>query len=79
MNLFSRTQSLEFVLSAQDAAAEDVRKALEGLGQGLEIFLLPRCDTERSLNFKIHIVTEDPTLIFDTCAQFGRIKSVKIN
>jgi len=32
----------------------------------------------RGKDFKIRISTEDPTIIFDTCSQFGRLKSVKI-
>ena len=48
-------------------------------GEGLEISQLPKNGADKGENFKINLYTEDPTIIFDTCAQFGRIKSVKID
>jgi len=69
--------NLEFILHIQKASEETIRENISELGEALEI-----SDCQDNLpqgkNFKINIQTEDPTVIFDTCAQFGRIKSVKI-
>jgi len=34
--------------------------------------------SQKGNNFKVNISTEDPTIIFDLCSQFGRIRSVKV-
>jgi hypothetical protein len=39
----------------------------------------PNSEKGRGKDFKIRISTEDPTIIFDTCAQFGRLRSIKID
>lgn len=69
---------LEFVLYIQDASAKMIKESISELGQDLEIV---ECQDNivKGKNFRISINTQDPTLIFDTCAQFGRIKSVKVN
>jgi len=69
--------NLEFILHVQDASEETIRENISELGESLEI---SDCqdNPDKGNNFKINIQTEDPTVIFDTCAQFGRIKSVKI-
>ncbi len=41
--------------------------------------LLPRGENEKAESFKVNIRTQDPTVIFDTCAQIGKIKLVKID
>ncbi len=68
---------IEFILYVHDASEEAVERAISGLGEALEISDC-RDGLDKGRNFKISIQSEDPTLIFDTCAQFGRIKSVKI-
>jgi len=70
---------LEFILSIQDASPQIIRNAIVGFGEGLEISPLPQDNGGKTRDLKIHILTEDPTVIFDTCAQFGRIKSVKVD
>jgi dihydroxyacetone kinase-like predicted kinase len=57
---------------------ETLKNSLIEFGEGLEIFPLPQDAENKGKDFKIHISTEDPTIIFDTCAQFGRLKSIKI-
>lgn len=60
------------------ASPETLKNSLIEFGEDLEIVpLVDSGATEK--NFKIRIYTEDPTVIFDTCAQFGRLKSIKIN
>ena len=70
---------LEFTLSTHDYSMDEIKECLLGLGESLEILPLPQCDTERARNYKIHLNVEDAMLVFDTCAQLGKIKSVRIN
>ena len=70
--------SLQFVLYVLDTPQEIIQNAVREFGEDLKIIPLRRTLEERGTNFEITIQTEDPTLIFDTCAQFGRIKSVKV-
>jgi dihydroxyacetone kinase-like predicted kinase len=68
---------LEFILHIQDTPVDTIRNSISELGELLEI---TDCqdNVAKGKNFKINIETKDPTVIFDACAQFGRIKSVKI-
>ncbi|MCX5702080.1 MAG: hypothetical protein NTW64_03765 [Candidatus Omnitrophica bacterium] len=86
---------LEFILYIQDASLDILKNSIIEFGEGLEIIELSdeESDEGNSLTsepeeqirerkvkkFKISLHTLDPTIIFDTCAQFGKIKSVKIN
>jgi dihydroxyacetone kinase-like predicted kinase len=70
---------LEFILNAKDITPEVLEDSFTQLGEGLEVSRILEEDSEPGENFKIHIHTQDPTLVFDTCSQFGRIKSVKID
>jgi dihydroxyacetone kinase-like predicted kinase len=70
--------SLEFILNIRAASIEEIRGSLSGLGEGL-VISGPEQDSPGSQDLKISIHTEDPTLIFDTCSQFGKLKSVKID
>ena len=60
-------------------SSETLRNHIVEFGEDLEIFELPQDNSVKSRDFKIRIYTEDPTIIFDTCAQFGRLKSIKID
>lgn len=85
---------LEFILYIQNTSTETLKNSLIELGEGLEISWIqsePKQPLDKSevtgnqsgeqkgKTLKIRINTEDPTIIFDTCAQFGRIKSVKVS
>ena len=63
----------------QNASPQALKNSIIEFGEGLEILELPQESTVQSRDFKIRIYTEDPTIIFDTCAQFGRLKSIKID
>lgn len=67
---------LEFILCAQDASCQMIKSSLLEFGENLKI---TDCDDAlaKGKNFKVNIDTQDPTLVFDACAQFGRIKSVR--
>ncbi len=69
---------LEFILHTYNTSIEAIKNSLVEFGNSLEI-----SDSEKSAqkgeDFQISLNTEDPTLVFDICSQFGRIRSVKIN
>jgi len=78
--------NLEFVLHIHSTSVEMIRNSIAELGEDLQIHTLTqeheakgRSCLPAGRDLKIHILTEDPTIIFDTCAEFGRIKSVKIH
>jgi len=68
---------LEFILHTYNTTLQKVKNALAEFGEALEIVNAQE-PLEKGDNFKVNINTEDPTLIFDVCAQFGRIRSVKV-
>ena len=65
--------NLDFILNAKRTSSDEIRKHLIEFADNIEVSTL--ADDE----FKIILQAEDPTIIFDTCAQFGRIRSVKVN
>jgi dihydroxyacetone kinase-like predicted kinase len=56
---------------------EAVKSSLAEFGEKLEISEI-KDSSQKGKNFKIDINTEDPTIVFDVCSQFGRIRSVKV-
>lgn len=73
-----RKYCLEFILNMQTPSLQSLKNSIVEFGEDLEISQLPQEDNVKGRDFKIRIYTEDPTIIFDTCAQFGRLKSVKV-
>jgi dihydroxyacetone kinase-like predicted kinase len=69
---------MEFILQGQDLSAQKIRSSLAEFGDALEV---SECQDLAigGKNFKVGMTSEDPTVIFDLCAQFARIKSVKVN
>ncbi|MCU0652519.1 MAG: hypothetical protein MUC39_06240 [Candidatus Omnitrophica bacterium] len=65
---------LEFILNTFNAEAEVIKNALMEFGIELEI----NPSGESGRDFLVHIISEDPTMVFDVCGQFGRIKSMKV-
>jgi len=59
----------------QGFSTQALKNSIIEFGEGLEISQ-PGQDNG---DFKIRIYTEDPEVIFDTCAQFGKLKSIRIN
>ncbi|OGX17439.1 MAG: hypothetical protein A3K83_06830 [Omnitrophica WOR_2 bacterium RBG_13_44_8b] len=69
---------LEFILHVQDVKISAIKSSLSEFSENFSICESPdSCDKNR--NFKISINTDEPTAIFDICAQFGRIRSIKID
>lgn len=71
--------SLEFILHAYNTTEKALRNALTEFSEGLQIEAISIEGSESWDNFKISARTEDPTIIFDICSQFGRIKEIKID
>jgi len=71
---------LEFTLNILQAVSlETLRNSLIEFGENLEIAQMPQDNDIKGNDFKIRIYTDDPTIIFDTCAQFGRMRAIKID
>ncbi len=67
---------LEFILHAKNSSPKAIKNALAEFGSQLAV-----SDSQKhgeSCNYKVNMVTEDPTLVFDLCSQLGRIRSVKV-
>lgn len=60
-------------------SSEALKNSILEFGEDLEITQMPQDNDVKDKDFRIRIHTEDPTVIFDTCAQFGRLKSIKID
>ena len=69
---------LELILHIYTGSPQALKSALSEFGENLEIIDCQDAVTG-SKSHKINIITEDPTAIFDICAEFGRIKSAKID
>lgn len=76
--LMQEKYSLEFILHVHGESVRTIKNALAEFGDRLEITDTAGRD-EDARDFKILIETQEPTMVFDVCSQFGRIKSVKIN
>ena len=68
--------TLEFILHARNSSPKVIKSSLAEFGS--EITVSQCCDGEDIPDYKVTMVTEDPTLVFDLCAQLGRIRSVKV-
>ena len=70
--------SLDFILHAHDVSAQTLTNSLTEFSEGLRISEKPP-ESGNGVYFGLNMRAEDPTLIFDICSQFGRIKSVKVD
>jgi dihydroxyacetone kinase-like predicted kinase len=70
---------LEFILHIYSVSAKTLKSSLAEFGDDLEITDFCQEAGAKGRDFKININTEEPTVIFDICSQFGRIKSIKVN
>ena len=78
MMIFGRRYSVDFILNSGNTTREGIEDSLSGLGDELVISQASSAERQDSTDYNIRIITQDPTLIFDVCSQFGRLKSVKI-
>lgn len=69
---------LEFILNTHNDSLAAIKENLSTVSQGMEVDQLSS-DNLNMTDFKFSLFTMDPTIIFDTCAEYGRIKSIKIS
>ncbi|MBN2831367.1 MAG: hypothetical protein JXL82_03710 [Candidatus Omnitrophica bacterium] len=74
----SQKYKLEFTFCAYNTSMQAVKNSLAEFGDNLEISDSSALN-EKGKDFVITMITEDPSLVFDICSQFGRIRSVKID
>ncbi len=69
---------LEFIITTYNISEDAIKNSLTEFAEYLEIH---NCEVTKGAgrDFKINVNTEDPTMIFDICSQFGRIKAIKVN
>ena len=68
---------LDFILHTYNTTIDALRSALAEFGEKLDVAEVIDA-AQKGNNFKVNINTEDPTIVFDVCSQFGRIRSVKV-
>ncbi|MBU0548346.1 MAG: hypothetical protein KJ710_08175 [Candidatus Omnitrophica bacterium] len=69
--------TLEFILHTQNSSPKIIKSSLAEFGNEL---VVSECQgQDEKCNYKVSMITEDPTLVFDLCAQLGRIRSVKVS
>ncbi len=68
--------TLEFILHAKDSSPKIIKNSLAEFGNEL---MISQEQQDQSGNYKVSMITEDPTLVFDLCSQLGRIRSVKVH
>ncbi len=69
---------VEFILHAYNMSLDAVKSALVEFADTIEVSEFSD-DKSGEDNFKVIMVTLEPALVFDVCAQFGRIRSVKVS
>jgi len=69
--------ALEFILHAKDCTPKTIQSALAEFGHDLVVS--QALAENENCNYNVSMITEDPTLVFDICSQFGRIRSVKVH
>ncbi|MDD5477870.1 MAG: hypothetical protein PHG87_06720 [Candidatus Omnitrophica bacterium] len=68
--------ALEFILHAKDSSPKIIKNSLAEFGNDLVVS--QALEQKESCNYQVNMVTEDPALVFDLCAQLGRIRSIKV-
>jgi len=76
--MFNRSYSLEFILHAHGTTAEAIRNSLTEFSEDLTVIEQAADQDSSGRDYAIKGLAEDPTVIFDICAQFGRIRSAKV-
>ncbi|MFA5351006.1 MAG: hypothetical protein WC357_06735 [Candidatus Omnitrophota bacterium] len=67
---------LEFILHAQNSSPKMIKSSLAEFGN--ELVVSQSQDQDEKCDYKVNMVTEEPTLVFDLCAQLGRIRSMRV-
>jgi hypothetical protein len=69
---------LEFIFRT-GSTETDIRHSLAEFAEDIAVNALEGDPGDCSYEYTLRMRAKDPTLVFDVCAQFGRIKSVKID
>ncbi len=69
---------MKFVLGGGCVSEDILRRALEGIGEDIELSLHKETNVPGESGIHVSLGTDDPELIFDICSQYGRIRSAKI-
>ena len=79
--MFIKQFRLEFILHAHNTTARAIKNSLTEFVEAIDITENPlpaSSGVGEGKDYAICTQAEDPTMIFDICAQFGRIRSVKV-
>ena len=76
--MFLQNYRIEFILHCFNCTAKEISNSLAEFTENMDISDLQEIK-EKGRNFKISLSSPEPTVIFDICSQFGRIKSVKVS
>ncbi len=69
---------LEFILCARKEDIQAIKDTLKDYVRSIEVQHSESCD-QASDELKVTLEAPDPTLIFDLCREFGKMKSVKVD
>ena len=69
---------LEFILNTYNTSADIIKNSLAEFAENLEITVCQDSNA-KSKDYKINLDAEEPTVIFDICSQFGKIKTIKVS
>lgn len=68
--------TLEFILHTKNSSPKMIKSSLAEFGN--DLIVDESREQEEKCNYRVRMVTEDPTLVFDICSQLGRIRSMKV-
>jgi len=68
--------TLEFILHTKNSSPKMIKSSLAEFGN--DLIVDESQEQEEKCNYRVRMVTEDPTLVFDICSQLGRIRSMKV-
>ncbi len=69
---------INFTLHAHGPTFKDIKNAFAEFAQELSIEEAPE-QADGAKDFKVGLVSDEPTSIFDICAQLGRIRQIKVD
>ena len=76
--MFENNFYLEFILHAHNTSMQDISNSLIEFAQDIQICDMSPDASGAGKDFKLSLKAQDPTMIFDLCGQFGRIRSIKV-
>jgi hypothetical protein len=68
---------LNFIIHTYNVKLGMIKSSLAEFAEAIEVSGIGS-PSGKGESFSVTLSTEDPTIIFDVCSQFGRIRSVKV-